>query len=658
MFIKTKSNKKTTVFKRTVIFMISLIAILFFLTGILIGIVIFKSSTETITKSLKQISTAYSKVVEKDIKILEEQMKLISKYITDLPTAINSEETSKLLNEIKDNYNFITLSGIDKDGNTSTEGINVKTLNREYFNRAIKGEFYISSPFLGTDNIINFMVAYPVYKDSQIIGIVIAALDYTYFSNFVNFKIGETGGSYIIDKEGTTVADRNVDYVKNFFNFIKEGNSKGDKYVKETLEKFISGNYETSTYLYDGLSWTVTANPIENTDNWIFITDMTNKEILKTTQIIIIILIVIIILAIIIGILITLKLASTISNPIKLISKRIKLLSDGDLTTPMPSVSTKDEVEDLALNLSLTITDFSNYINEIVNITNCIYNYDLSKFIENEFLGDLQPIKNSINGIINVLNQSLYEINQIADQVANGASQVSDSAQVLAESASEQALTTEKLTKSILGIYSQIEMDLKNASNSRLTILQANNKLKFGNEKMSNMLVAINDISASSKKIENIIKTIENIANQTNLLALNASIEAARAGEAGKGFVVVANEVRSLANKTTEAVKDITQLILNALEAVKNGTNLAHETAEILDSIMVETTKSTMLVDEIYFSCEGQVKVMSEITNGAEQIASVTQNIAATAQQSSATSEELSSQATMLKLLINRFKLK
>ncbi len=658
MLTQNKSNGRTTIFKKTLIFMIGLIIILFVTTSILVSIIVFKNSTETMVNSLTETSIAYNKVVEKDLLILEEQMKSISNYVVNLSTTLDSIETNNILNEMKDTYNFVSLFGADKDGNTSTEGINVKTLNREYFNRAIKGEFYISSPFLKTDNTIGITIAYPVYKDSNIMGIITGGLSYTYFCDFINFKIGKTGESYIIDKEGTIVAHSNTDYVKEFFNLVTAEHSKKTKNVSEIINNFISGNYTPTNYTYNGVKKIVVANPIKNTDNWILVTSMESKEILKTPILIINTLIIIVVIVIVIGIFAILKLASNISNPIKLMSKRIRLLSNGDLTTSISNISTKDEIEDLAYDLNLTITNLSHYIKHITNITSNIYNYDLSQIIEDEFLGDLQPIKNSINGIINILNQSLYKINQVADQVASGANQVSDSAQTLAEGSLEQTAIIEQFTNLIFKLYSQIEMNLKNASDSLLITSESNSELKFGNEKMSNMLIAINDMNTFSKEIENIIKTIEAIANQTNLLALNASIEAARAGEAGQGFVVVANEVRNLANKTTEAVKDITELILNTLKCVENGTNLAYETAEILNNVMKKTTKSTILVDEIYSSYEGQMSFITEITEKSKKVSFVTQNISSNAQESSAISEELSSQAQILKELVNKFKLK
>lgn len=172
------------------------------------------------------------------------------------------------------------------------------------------------------------------------------------------------------------------------------------------------------------------------------------------------------------------------------------------------------------------------------------------------------------------------------------------------------------------------------------------------------MIQAMDDISNSSNEIGKIIKAIEDIALQTNILALNAAVEASRAGDAGKGFAVVADEVRNLANKSAEASKNISDLIENSLMVVKNGTQIAADTAQSLFEAVNDVNEMTNVIGQISEASNDQASSISQITIGIDQISNVVQTNSATAEESAAASEELFSQSQLMKSLVGKFKLK
>ena len=174
---------------------------------------------------------------------------------------------------------------------------------------------------------------------------------------------------------------------------------------------------------------------------------------------------------------------------------------------------------------------------------------------------------------------------------------------------------------------------------------------------MSEMLHAMNEINESSGQISRIIKVIEEIAFQTNLLALNAAVEAARAGAQGRGFAVVAEEVRNLAQRSSKAARETTDLIERTVGRVGNGTQIANHTAKALDGIVLSVTRVSDLVDEIAAASREQALGIEQVSQGLGHIDSVTQNNAANAEESASASEELSSQAMQLKQMLTRFKL-
>ncbi len=175
---------------------------------------------------------------------------------------------------------------------------------------------------------------------------------------------------------------------------------------------------------------------------------------------------------------------------------------------------------------------------------------------------------------------------------------------------------------------------------------------------MDEMLLSMNEIEESSRSIREVISTIEGIAEQTNLLALNAAIEAARAGEVGKGFAVVADQVRKLAEESSKAVKDTTELIGNSIHAVEKGKVIADTTAMSLKEVVQHTKEAVDLVDNITKLSEEQAVAIKQIHSGIDQISDIVQSNSAISQESSAASEELSAQADTLETMIKRFKLK
>ena len=175
---------------------------------------------------------------------------------------------------------------------------------------------------------------------------------------------------------------------------------------------------------------------------------------------------------------------------------------------------------------------------------------------------------------------------------------------------------------------------------------------------MKQLLTAVDDIKEKSDSIKNIIKTIEDIAFQTNILALNASIEAARAGEAGKGFAVVAGEVGNLAAKSAEAAQNTTQLINDSLLAVEKGNQLANDVNAAMDSIVNGISKISEQMQEITAAAAEQQEAVGKITEGISDIEAGMHSTSATAEESAASSEELSSLATSLANVVEKFKTK
>ncbi|MEF9941320.1 MAG: methyl-accepting chemotaxis protein [Lachnospiraceae bacterium] len=362
------------------------------------------------------------------------------------------------------------------------------------------------------------------------------------------------------------------------------------------------------------------------------------------------------VIAIVIGLIISRK----ISNPIRECVDRLNLLSQGNLEAPVPDITAKDETGMLADSTKIIVEALSTIIKDENYLLGEMAegNFDVYSQAEQVYIGDFAPLLVSMRKINVNLSDALAQINQSSEQVSSGSDQVSSGAQELSQGATEQASSVEELAATITEIAGQIKETADHALTARQKSDDAGNEVAKSNDKMHNLIDAMNEISTSSQEIGKVIKTIEDIAFQTNILALNAAVEAARAGAAGKGFAVVADEVRNLASKSAEAAKGTTALIEGSVAAVAKGTQLADDTAQSL-LIVVEGTKEVgEIISEISNASNEEAQSIAQVTQGVDQISSVVQTNSATAEESAAASEELSGQAQILKDLVSRFKLK
>lgn len=354
------------------------------------------------------------------------------------------------------------------------------------------------------------------------------------------------------------------------------------------------------------------------------------------------------------------KIADQIEKPIADLAERLKRFSQGDLGSPFPEHNNEDEVafmndvaKEMAANLNLIISDLSRLMSLMAD-----GNFAISTEIEDKYVGEFVELLESVRNMNRKMNSTLRHVEESAEQVTAGSENLAQSAQDLAEGATEQAGAVEQLQATMSTITEQVADTVNNLNDTSRKAESYAKSADSSKTDMRELMDAMQCISETSKKIENIISEIESIASQTNLLSLNAAIEAARAGEAGKGFAVVAEQIRMLADESAKSAVDTRTLIEGAINEIEEGNQVAQKAADSMEAVVQGINDISDTSKMLSENSNQQIAALREAEKGVEQISEVVQSNSAASEECSATSEELSAQAEAMNEMIAQFVLR
>ncbi|MEA1989821.1 MAG: methyl-accepting chemotaxis protein [Pseudomonadota bacterium] len=319
------------------------------------------------------------------------------------------------------------------------------------------------------------------------------------------------------------------------------------------------------------------------------------------------------------------------------------------------------QTDGVALQLGQSINELLNNIekpvNSAVGVAVALSEGDLTEHVNGEYLGRFAVMQDSLNVAVANLGSMMSQTKMAVENVNGGSSQIYQGSVDLNNRTQEQAASLEQTASSMEQMTAAVKQNAENAKQASEVTHTSADLAQSGVSVMDNAIKAMEQINESSQKINDIISLIDSIAFQTNLLALNAAVEAARAGEHGRGFAVVAGEVRTLAQKSADAAKDIRVLIEDTVKKVSEGTHHVKGSGESLHGIVESINNVNLIIEEIASSSSEQSEGVGLVNQAITQIDSAVQQNAAMVEETAATAEELGHMSELMSGNVNQFKL-
>ncbi len=358
------------------------------------------------------------------------------------------------------------------------------------------------------------------------------------------------------------------------------------------------------------------------------------------------------------SILVVLRLARSISRPVKSVTERMVALSNGDLHTEVVQVRSGDELEVLTCTLSATVESINRYISDIQQVLTQVARGNLTAEPQVSYQGDFALIQASLGTILQSMNATITGFRDAASRLAEMSEELNGQSGQLQQASVEQTQSAEELVSEVAHVKERLTSVTESSGQTRTKTEEIAQCIQEANTRMDALSAAMGDISANAQKITQIAKDIEDIAFQTGILAINASVEAARAGAAGKGFAVVAGEVRQLASRSSEAAQSAADMVRSTHSIIQTGVELTADAASSLQDISAVSGQISNITDHLVAAVQSQESALSIMEERIETIAAIAERNLENATGTEQSSGLLAKEAESLRFQVKKFVVK
>ena len=337
------------------------------------------------------------------------------------------------------------------------------------------------------------------------------------------------------------------------------------------------------------------------------------------------------------------------------VSSAVKAAQAGLLNRRIDLTRVDGVAKELSQSINHLIATVEKPINAAVQVAVGLSEGNLTKHIDGDYLGRFAVLQDSFNVAVDNLSSMMSQSKAATNAVSGGAEQIYQGSVNLNDRTQNQAASLEQTASSMEEMTAAVKQNADNAQEASKVTHTTAAQAQSGVIVMQSAIQSMEQIHASSQKINDIIGLIDSIAFQTNLLALNAAVEAARAGEHGRGFAVVAGEVRNLAGKSSDAAKEIRVLIEDTVKKVSEGTLHVKDSGDALNEIVASIGNVNQIIEEIASSSNEQSEGISLVNQSITSIDTAVQENAALVEETAATAEELGDLAGMMNKTMSQF---
>lgn len=620
--------------------------------------------------SLQPMARQSAKTVEANIHMLADRMMAIAgdSRMSTVTRAAHGDEAedprpdseatrenrSAVLEEAAEIYELYTIALYDLDGHLDqgVEGA-PESLDSSFFALLKETDNLTTSASTIFQDKLGITMGMPVKENGETILYVVGIYKYDTLNDVISsINLGKNGMAYMVNREGVVIGhpDQSQVLQKSLLSQLSAGN-------EEAVSRVTTGETGATEFPIDGEEMLVAFSPVRGTQ-WSLVIQIPKSDYnhLIGGAMLVAVLATLAVLAI--SILLVLRLAQSISLPVKRVTERMVGLSSGDLHTEVLPVCSGDELEIMTQTLDATVESVNRYISDIQQVLTQVAAGNLRTQPQVDYQGDFELIRDSLYTIIRSMNDTILGFRAASVRLTDMARELSGQSAQLHQASQEQNQSTEALVHEVTRVKERLADVTESSNRTRSQTEEISQRIQDANTRMTKLSSAMDAISGNAQEITKIAKGIEDIAFQTNILSLNASVEAARAGAAGKGFAVVANEVKQLAEKSAQAAKSATEMVNKTRTIIQAGVELTADTAHSLHAISDFSSHINEISDRLVAAVEGQREALIIMEERIDSISDIADRNLQNAEGTEQSSGQLAKEAQELQSQVQKFVLK